>query len=70
MRVAIVGSGISGLTANYLLATQGNEVVIFEHEDTLGMDSKSVDIPGNYRLGNHGISSSLNLICGIASTVN
>jgi predicted NAD/FAD-binding protein len=52
MKIAIVGSGISGLTTNYLLGQNpNNEVCLFEHEDTLGMDSKSVTVPGNHRLG-------------------
>lgn len=36
MRVAIVGSGISGLTTAYLLDQQGHEVSVFEKSPTIG----------------------------------
>lgn len=35
-RIAIVGGGISGLTASFFLAKQGHYVVIFEKEEKLG----------------------------------
>jgi predicted NAD/FAD-binding protein len=34
-RIAVIGSGVSGLTAGYLLA-RGNEVTLFEADDRLG----------------------------------
>ena len=43
-RVAIVGSGLAGLTAGYLLSEAGLEVTIFEREDKLGMDSQSTTL--------------------------
>ena len=42
LRVAIVGSGIAGLTAGYLMAQAGHEVTIFERELELGMDAHGV----------------------------
>ncbi|KAL0284758.1 UNVERIFIED_CONTAM: Tuberculostearic acid methyltransferase UfaA1 [Sesamum calycinum] len=36
MRLAVVGGGVSGLTAAYILAKDGAEVVVYEKEDTLG----------------------------------
>src|SRR3989344_5256913 len=36
MRVAILGGGITGLTAGYLLAKKGHSVTIFEKEKILG----------------------------------
>ncbi|KAL0380523.1 UNVERIFIED_CONTAM: putative fatty acid methyltransferase [Sesamum angustifolium] len=45
MRVAVVGGGISGLAAAYVLA-KGREVVVYEKEDALGGRAKTVDIGG------------------------
>jgi 2-polyprenyl-6-methoxyphenol hydroxylase-like FAD-dependent oxidoreductase len=36
-RVAIIGSGIAGLTTAYLLARAGHHVEIFEREPEIGM---------------------------------
>lgn len=36
MRIAVLGGGITGLTAGYCLATKGHEVTIFEKEKFLG----------------------------------
>ncbi|KAK4405922.1 putative fatty acid methyltransferase [Sesamum angolense] len=46
MRVAVVGGGISGLAAAYVLAKDGAEVVVYEKEDALGGRAKTVDIGG------------------------
>ncbi|KAL0456951.1 UNVERIFIED_CONTAM: Tuberculostearic acid methyltransferase UfaA1 [Sesamum latifolium] len=46
MRVAVVGAGVSGLTAAYILAKDGAEVVIYEKEDTLGGQAKTVTVNG------------------------
>lgn len=56
VRVAVVGSGLAGLTAAYLLAASHPEndiafdVHLFEKAPTLGMDASSVSI-GNAALG-------------------
>ncbi|KAL0380522.1 UNVERIFIED_CONTAM: Tuberculostearic acid methyltransferase UfaA1 [Sesamum angustifolium] len=46
MRVAVVGGGVSGLAAAYVLAKDGEEVVVYEKEDALGGRAKTVDIDG------------------------
>lgn len=46
MRVAVVGSGISGLAAAYVLAQAGVKVVVFEKEDYLGGHAKTVRFDG------------------------
>ncbi len=43
MRIAIVGSGISGLTAAWLLARR-HEVVVFESEQRIGGHTATVDV--------------------------
>lgn len=47
MRIAVVGSGISGLSAAWLLSRQ-HEVVVYEAEDRLGghTDTHDVDVAG------------------------
>ena len=37
-RIAVVGSGVAGLSAAYLLSRR-HEVHIFEREDSVGMDA-------------------------------
>lgn len=43
MRVAVVGSGIAGLSAAWLLSSE-HEVTVFEKSERLGMDAHSLDI--------------------------
>jgi predicted NAD/FAD-binding protein len=43
MRIAIIGSGISGLTAAYLLSGE-HEVVVFEAADYIGGHTNTVDV--------------------------
>lgn len=43
MRIAVVGSGIAGLSAAWLLSTR-HEVTVFEKSARLGMDAHSLDI--------------------------
>ncbi|MEN7344310.1 MAG: FAD-dependent oxidoreductase, partial [Pseudomonadota bacterium] len=43
MRVAVVGSGIAGLSAAFLLSEQ-HDVTLFEKADHLGMDAHALDI--------------------------
>ena len=46
MRIAVIGSGISGLTAAYLLS-EDHEVVVFEANDYVGGHTNTVDVPLN-----------------------
>ncbi|XP_074581697.1 uncharacterized protein LOC141838186 [Curcuma longa] len=46
MRVAVVGAGITGLTAAYTLAKAGAEVVVYEKEGYLGGHAKTVSFDG------------------------
>ncbi|KZV16995.1 hypothetical protein F511_30518 [Dorcoceras hygrometricum] len=45
-RVAVVGSGISGLVAAHTVAEAGAEVVLYEKEDYLGGHAKTVSVCG------------------------
>ena len=44
-RIAIIGSGIAGLTFAWLAKRAGIEVTLFESEPRLGMDAHSIDLP-------------------------
>ncbi|KAG5378543.1 hypothetical protein IGI04_026385 [Brassica rapa subsp. trilocularis] len=47
MKVAVIGSGISGLGSAYVLATQGvEELVLYEKEESLGGHAKTVRCDG------------------------
>lgn len=43
-RIAVVGSGVTGLSAAWLLA-KSNEVVLYEAEDRPGGHSRTIDVP-------------------------
>ncbi|WWC72398.1 uncharacterized protein I206_106360 [Kwoniella pini CBS 10737] len=45
MRVAVIGSGLAGLTTAYLLREEGVEVWLIEKSSKLGFHSQSVEIP-------------------------
>lgn len=45
--VAVIGSGLAGLTTAYLLSLSGLVVTLYEREDVLGMDSQSIFVPCN-----------------------
>ncbi|KAF5392565.1 hypothetical protein D9757_002116 [Collybiopsis confluens] len=50
VKVGIIGSGLAGLTAAYMLSSHSSEEVIFEvhifeKSSTLGMDSSSISLP-------------------------
>lgn len=44
MRIAIIGSGISGLTSAYYLQKQGHDVFVFEASDYIGGHTHTVNI--------------------------
>ncbi|MFV3074242.1 NAD(P)/FAD-dependent oxidoreductase [Niveispirillum fermenti] len=46
MRIAVIGAGISGLSAAWLLNRQGHDVTLFEQNDYLGGHSNTVDVKG------------------------
>ncbi|MFE5021807.1 FAD-dependent oxidoreductase [Streptomyces sp. NPDC056656] len=45
-RVAVLGGGISGLSAAHELAQRGYEVTVYEYYDALGGKARSMDVPG------------------------
>jgi uncharacterized protein len=47
MKIAIIGSGIAGLSAGWLLDRQGHDVTVFEQNDYVGGHSNTVDTPGS-----------------------
>ena len=47
MKIAVVGSGISGLSAAYFLSKK-HKVDLFERENHFGGHSYTIDIPENY----------------------
>ncbi len=44
MKIAIVGTGIAGLSAGWLLNQSGHQVTLLERNSTLGMDANSFDL--------------------------
>ncbi|MBI4832351.1 MAG: NAD(P)/FAD-dependent oxidoreductase [Candidatus Lindowbacteria bacterium] len=46
MRIAVVGGGISGLSAAYFLLKRGHKVTLFERDETLGGLAASFDFSG------------------------
>jgi uncharacterized protein len=44
MRIAIIGSGISGLTSAYYLQKQGHDVFVFEASDYIGGHTHTIDV--------------------------
>ncbi|MGK5732913.1 hydroxysqualene dehydroxylase [Streptomyces sp. URMC 124] len=45
-RVAVLGGGVSGLSAAHELAERGYEVTVYEYHDALGGKARSMDVPG------------------------
>ena len=57
MRIAVIGSGISGMTAAYLLS-QDHDIVIYEADNYIGGHTHTIDVSiGNIkkRVDNNGI---------------
>lgn len=44
MKVAIIGSGLAGLSCGWLLAKHGHKVVVFEARSTPGADADACEI--------------------------
>jgi predicted NAD/FAD-binding protein len=44
MRIAIIGSGISGMGISYILNENGHDITVFEKNDYIGGHSRTVDI--------------------------
>lgn len=47
MKIAVIGTGIAGLSAAWLLNRQGHEIVVYEAADYAGGHSNSVDVTLN-----------------------
>ena len=47
MQIAVIGTGIAGLTTAWLLNQSGHEVSLFEKQSSLGMASHGIQIPIN-----------------------
>jgi predicted NAD/FAD-binding protein len=45
MKIAVIGAGISGLSAAWLLRRQGYDITVYEQNDYLGGHSNTVDAP-------------------------
>mmetsp|Transcript_28535 Transcript_28535/g.46248 ORF Transcript_28535/g.46248 Transcript_28535/m.46248 type:complete len:503 (-) Transcript_28535:203-1711(-) len=45
MKVAVIGSGISGTASGWMLSLEGHEVVMYEKDDWVGGHSHTVDVP-------------------------
>ncbi|KAG6431260.1 hypothetical protein SASPL_109338 [Salvia splendens] len=48
MRVAVIGGGVSGMAAAYVLAKEGVEVVVYEKQMSLGGQAKTATIDGTH----------------------
>jgi predicted NAD/FAD-binding protein len=44
MKIAIIGSGVSGLSAAYLLNNSGHQITVFEKNDYIGGHARTIDI--------------------------
>lgn len=44
MKIAVIGTGISGLSAAYMLHEAGHEIVVYEKDTRLGGHSRTIDV--------------------------
>ncbi len=53
-RVVVLGGGLAGLSAGYILSTAGRPVAVFEHDSVVGGISKTIERRGfRFDLGPH-----------------
>ena len=64
MKIAVVGSGISGLSAAHFLSKK-HRVDLFEKDDHFGGHSYTVEIPKNLDLKLEGLFFARRTICSI-----
>ncbi len=43
-RIAVIGSGISGLVSSYLLFNKGHDVTLFEKSDYIGGHTNTINV--------------------------
>ena len=77
MKIAILGSGATGLTAAYYLTKKNHDVTIYERDDFVGGHASTFDIDGfplekGYH---HWFTSDINIIelckeIGLGETIN
>ena len=68
MRIAIVGSGISGLGSAWLLQQQGHAVTLFESASRLGGHTATVDVTDKAKHSKDKVSSTAGGDNGSAGT--